>query len=93
MGEPGDDGCSGATLNEVASVTLDEDGNVQKCDFGGRFSGRNWQAMSGVFNTDGTGSGSINDDANPSGINGVWSAGGSGEPCPQSPDRQQGQHA
>jgi hypothetical protein len=94
VGEPGDDGCSDADVHEVASVTLDEDGNVQKSDFGGsRFSGRNWQSISGVFNTDGTGSGSIADDANPSGIDGVWSAGGGGQPFPQDPDRKHGQHA
>ncbi len=94
VGEPGDDGCSDATTREVASVTLDEEGAIQTSDFGGnRFSGRNWQSMSGAFNTDGTGEGTINDDANPTGISGTWAAGGGGQPPPQDPDGKHGQHA
>jgi hypothetical protein len=93
VGTPSNDSCSASTLTDVATVTLDENGEVTNCQFGGRFSGRNWKSMSGVFNTDGTGEGEINDDADPTGINGVWSAGGGGEPFPQTPERKHGQGA
>jgi hypothetical protein len=94
VGEPGEDGCSDSTLREVATVTLDEDGEMTDCQFGAnKFSGRSWQSMSGTFNADGTGSGEINDDANPTGINGTWAAGGSGEPSGNSDERKHSQHA
>lgn len=85
VGAPSNDSCSATTFTDVATVTLDEDGTVDTCSFGQRFSGRGWQSMSGTFNTDGTGSGDINDDADPRGINGVWSAGGGGQPFPEQP--------
>lgn len=93
VGATSEDGCSASTFTDVATVTLDEAGNVDSCNFGHRFSGRNWQSMSGTFNTDGTGSGAINDDANPKGINGQWAAGGGGQPFPHPPGRKHGHHA
>jgi hypothetical protein len=93
VGAPSNDSCTASTLTDVATVTLDENGEMTDCQFDGRFSGRNWQSMSGAFNTDGTGGGNIDDDANPTGISGTWAAGGGGQPFPQSPGRKQGQNA
>lgn len=83
VGEAGSDGCSKATLRDVATVTLDENGNVTSCNFSNRFGSRNWKSMTGSFGTDGTGSGSIEDDSDPTGINGLWQAGGTGQQVPR----------
>jgi hypothetical protein len=93
VGAPSNDSCTVTTFTNVATVALDENGNVQTCSFRSKFSGRNWQSMSGVFNTDGTGSGEINDDADPTGINGSWGAGGGGKPFPQNPAQKHGHHS
>lgn len=93
VGQAGTEGCSNGTLHEVATVTLDEDGNITSCTFSGRFGNRGWKSMTGSFDTDGTGGGDIEDDSDPTGVNGVWAAGGGGEPFPTRREHRHGHHA
>jgi hypothetical protein len=92
VGRPSDGSCADTTLNPVATLTLDDDNTITKCTFTGRFGSRNWQSMTGTFETDDTGSGAINDDGNPRDTNGTWSAGDS-QPVPQPHERKHGHHA
>lgn len=80
----------------VATVTLDENGNITNCTFNNldrsHFRGHKWATMTGSFDaSQNTGSGTITDNDDPTEVDGVWEAGGGGEPTPQS--EQKGAHA
>jgi hypothetical protein len=76
IGNPKNGAC-GEDMMNVGTVTLDEGGTIQSVDFNQRFGGHNWVSMSGTFETDGSGSGDIADDSDPTGTSGVWAAGDS----------------
>lgn len=84
VGDQGTGDCSNCNLQEVGTVKLDEDGNVVRSHFkgkgyGGHFGEHKWVSMTGTFNSDGTGGGTITND-DPTKTEGVWAAGGGGEP-------------
>jgi len=93
VGEAGAQGCGSATMHNVATLTLDQNGDITGSRFTGRFGNRGWLSMTGSFETDGTGGGDINDDSNPTGTNGIWAAGGTGEPFPKKHEHKHGHHA
>jgi hypothetical protein len=87
--------CSTSTdFTARGSITLDQNGNIKAfaplpgVPIGGHY----WRRMTGAFNTDGTGSGTISDDSKFK-INGAWSAGGTVQPLGQPHEHKHGHHA
>jgi hypothetical protein len=79
VGRPEDGVCSGEDMADVGSVTLNEDGGIVSVTIN-PFGGHTWTGMTGSFDaTDGTGSGTITDASDPTGVPGQWSAGGGGQ--------------
>jgi hypothetical protein len=92
---PGD--CSGTSdFTARATITLDQSGNIVSFAplAGAPIGGHAWKHMRGVFHADGTAGGNIDDNSQPDiFINGVWSAGGGGEPFGHPHEHKHGQHA
>lgn len=101
IGHPSSPGDCSTTSDFTArgTVVLDQSGNVQSLAplpgaDGAPIGDRHWKRMSGTFNSNGTGGGSIGDDTRPKDIiNAQWAAGGGGEPFGGKHDHKHGQHA
>jgi hypothetical protein len=75
-------GKNGNPLHAVATLTIDDDGNILTSQFTDKFADRDWSSIEGSFGLLPPG-GSIVSVDSPAGTNGLWSAGGgAGEPHP-----------
>jgi hypothetical protein len=98
VGHPPVDGDCSKTSDFTArgTVVLDQSGKLLSFSplHGTPIGGHAWKHMTGVFNSDGTGGGEIDDDSQPHIIiSGTWAAGGGGEPFGHHHDQKHGQQA
>jgi hypothetical protein len=79
-------GKDGDPLHPVATLTIDDDGNILTSQFTNKFGSRDWLSIEGSFGTVPPGGG-ISSAGNPAGTEGSWSAGGA-EPFPPRQDQK-----